>query len=195
MAFSIKTREEKKTKIDFGIVDPALMQDLQDHFCDAHNLYLACISKKHGVITKAYGSREELSYIHNKVDMDMHVTLLNRLIGSNAESVVEMNCNQKSTKMCGIAVRINGDIVAIWVAIGLIEGAGEEFPSYMKRTTEDCFYKSIDFLEVISKHLFTVKQEEHLAQEAFVVSRASESKMEEELRRTGVLTSVVSMLE
>ena len=195
MAFSIKTREEKKTKIDFGIVDPALMQDLQDHFCDAHNLYLACISKKHGVITKAYGSREELSYIHNKVDMDMHVSLLNRLIGSNVESVVEMNCNQKSTKMCGIAVRINGDIVAIWVAIGLMEGAGEEFPSYMKCTTEDQFYKSIEFLEVISKHLFTVKQEEHLAQEAFVVSRASESKMEEELRRNGVLTSVVRMLE
>lgn len=195
MAFSIKTREEKKTKIDFGLVDPALMQDLQDHFCDAHNLYLACLSKKHGVITKAYGSREELSYIHNKVDMDMHVSLLNRLIDNNVENVIEMNCNQKSVKMCGIAVRINGDIVAIWIAIALLEGTEDEIPSYMKCTTEEQFYKSIGFLEIISKHLFTVKQEEHLAQEAFVVSRASENKMEEELRRNGVLTSVVKMLE
>ena len=29
MAFSIKTREEKKAKIDFGLVAPALMQDLR----------------------------------------------------------------------------------------------------------------------------------------------------------------------
>ena len=195
MAFSIKTREEKKAKIDFGLVDPALMQDLQDHFCDAHNLYLACLSKKHGVITKAYGSREELSYIHSKVDMDMHVSLLNRLINSNVESVVEMNCNQNLTKMCGVAVRVNGDIVAIWIAIGLMEDAEEEIPSYMKCTTEERFYKSIEFLETISKQIFAVKQEEHLAQEAFVVSRASESKMEEELRRNGVLTAIVKMLE
>ncbi len=195
MAFSIKTREEKKAKIDFGLVDPALMQDLQDHFCDAHNLYLACLSKKHGVITKAYGSREELSYIHSKVDMDMHVSLLNRLINSNLESVIEMNCNQGLTKMCGVAVRVNGDIAAIWIAIGLMEGTDEDIPPYMKCTTEERFYKSIEFLEIISKQIFAVKQEEHLAQEAFVVSRASENKMEEELRRNGVLTSIVKMLE
>jgi len=195
MAFSIKTREEKKAKIDFGLVDPALMQELQDHFCVAHNLYLACLSKKHGVITKAYGSREELSYIHSKVDMDMHVSLLNRLISSNLESVIEMNCNQTLTKMCGVAVRVNGDIAAIWIVIGIMEGAEEEIPSYVMRTTEAHFYKSIEFLETISKQLFTIKQEEHLAKEAFVVSRASESKMEGELRRNGVLTSVVKMLE
>lgn len=195
MAFSIKIREEKKAKIDLGLVDPALMQDLQDHFCDTHNLYLACISKKHGVITKAYGSREELSYIHNKVDMDTHVSLLNELVNSKYEGVVEANIEQKSTKMCGVAVRVNGDIVAIWIAIALLEGTDEEIPSYMKCTTEERFYRSIEFLETISKHIFAVKQEEHLAQEAFVVSRASESKMEEELRRNSVLTSVVKMLE
>ena len=195
MAFSIKIREEKKAKIDLGLVDPVLMQDLQDHFCDTHNLYLACISKKHGVITKAYGSREELSYIHNKVDMEVHVSLLNRLVNSKYESVVEASIDQKSTKMCGVAIRVNGDIVAIWIAIALLEGTDEEIPSYMKCTTEDRFYKSIEFLETISKHIFAVKQEEHLAQEAFVVSRASESKMEEELRRNSVLTSVVKMLE
>lgn len=195
MAFSIKIREEKKAKIDFGLVDPVLMQDLQDHFCDTHNLYLACISKKHGVITKAYGSKEELAYIHNKVDMDTHVSLLNQLLNSKFESIVEADITQKSTRMCGVAVRVKGDIVAIWIAIALLEGTDEEIPSYMKCTTEEHFYKSVRFLEAVSKHLLTVKQEEHLAQEAFVVSRASESKMEEELRRNNVLTSVVQMLE
>lgn len=195
MAFSIKTREEKKAKFDFGLVEPAMMQELQDHFCDAHNLYLACLSKKHGVITKAHGSREELSYIHAQVDMDMHVTLLNRLINSNLESVVEMDCNRQSVKMCGVAVRLNGDVVAIWIVIGLLENAQGEIPSYMKTTTEEQFYKSIEFLEVISKQLFEVKQKEQLAQEAFAASRASESRLEEELRRNSVLISMMKMME
>lgn len=195
MAFSIKTREEKKAKNDFGLVDPVLMQDLQDHFCEAHNLYLACLSKKHGVITKAYGSKEELAYLHSKVDMDMHVTLLNRLISSDSEHIIEMNCNQNLHRMCGVSVHVNGDIAAIWIIIGIMEEAGEEIPAYMKRTTAERFYKSIEFLEVISKQIFGVKLEKHLAQEAFIVSRASKNKMEAELRRNGVLADIVKMME
>ncbi len=194
MAFSIRRREEKRTKEDVGLLDTGLLQELQDHFCDANNLYLACLSKKHGVITKAYGSREELQYIHSKVDMDMHVQLLNHILNSNIESVVEMNCNQNITRMCGVAVRVHGEIVAIWIVIGIMEGA-EGVPEYMQCTTLDRFYKSIEFLETLSKQLFTVKREEQLAQEAFMVSRASESKMEAQLRRNEVMTSVVKMLE
>ena len=195
MAFAIRTREEKKSKDDFGLLDAALMQELQDHFCDANNLYLACLSVKYGVVTKAYGSREELSYIHSKVNMDMHVALLNRLMNSNIESVVEMNCQQTLTKMCGVAIRINGEIEAIWIAIGIMEGVDEEIPVYMQCTTPDRFYKSIEFLETLSKQLFAVKLEEKMAQEAFMASRASENKMEVELHRSEVMTSIVKMLE
>ena len=145
MAFSIRTREEKKKKIDFGLADPKTMQDLQDHFCEAHNLYLACLSKKHGVITKAYGSKEELAYIHSRVDMDMHVTLLNNLIENEQKSVVEMECNEPFTKMCGIAIRADGDIVAIWIAIGVLERTSEDIPSYMKCTTEEQFENQLHF--------------------------------------------------
>ena len=134
MAFAIKRREQKKSKDDFGLLDAALMQELQDHFCDANNLYLACLSVKYGVVTKAYGSKEELSYLHSKVSMDMHVALLNRLMNSNIESVVEMNCQQTLTKMCGVAIRIEGEIEAIWIAIGVMDGADEEIPSYMQVT-------------------------------------------------------------
>ena len=195
MAFSIRKREEKKGKVNLGIVDPNMMQDLQDHFCEAHNLYLACISKRHGVITKAYGSKEELAYLHSKVDMDMHVALLDRLVNADTENVVEMECSGNLTKMCGVAVRVNGDILASWIVIGIMEGSGEDIPAYMKCTTEEQFYKSVQFLEIISKQLFAVKQGEHLAQEAFAVSRASENKMEGKLRRSAVLASIIKQLD
>ncbi len=195
MAFSIRTREEKRAKDDFGLLDVALIQELQDHFCEANNLYLACLSKEYGVITKAYGSKEELTYIHSKVSMDLHVELLNCLVKSDMGNVVEVNCEQNLTKMCGVAIHINDEIAAIWIVIGVMEGTGEEIPDYIQCTTPDQFYKSIGFLEIISKQLLEVKMEGKLAQEAFLVSRASKSKMEAELRRNEVMTSVVKMLE
>ena len=197
MAFSIRKREEKHYKSDMGLLDAALMQDLQERFCDANNVYLACISKKHGVVTKAYGSKEELNYIHKYVNMDMHVSLLNKLIESDIESVVEENCGTNLIKMCGVAVRVGGEIIAIWIVIGVMEGAEgeEEVPPYIMRTTEEHFYKSLEFLETLSKQLFAVKLEENLAQEAFLRSRESESQMEAELHRNEVMTSIVKMLE
>ena len=168
MAFAIKRREGKKTKDDFGILDAKMMQELQDHFCEANNLYLACLSVKYGVVTKAYGSKEELAYIHSKVNMDMHVALLHRLMDSNIENVIEMNCEQTLTKMCGVAIRIKGEIEAIWNAIGIMEESDEEIPAFMQSTTAERFYKSIEFLETLSKQLFAVKLEEQMAQEAFI---------------------------
>ena len=195
MAFAIKRRERKKTKDDFGILDARMMQELQEHFCEANNLYLACLSVKYGVVTKAYGSKEELAYIHSKVSMDMHVALLNRLMSSQDENIVEMNCEQTLTKMCGVAIRIKGEIEAIWIAIGIMEDAKEEIPVFMQTTTADSFYKSVEFLDTLSKQLFAVKLDEQMAQEAFLASRASENKMEAELHRSEVMTSIVKMLE
>ena len=195
MAFAIKRREGKKTKDDFGILDARMMQELQDHFCEANNLYLACLSVKYGVVTKAYGSREELSYIHSKVNRDMHVALLNQLMNSKTENVIEINCEQTLTKMCGVAIRIKGEIEAIWIAIGIMEESEEEIPAFMQSTTADCFYKSVEFLDTLSKQLFAVKMDEQMAQEAFMASRASENKMEAELHRSEVMTSIVKMLE
>ena len=64
MAFSIRRNIEKQSKEESGLLDASLMQSLQDRFCDANHLYLECLSKKSGVITKAYGSREELRYLY-----------------------------------------------------------------------------------------------------------------------------------
>ncbi len=197
MAFSIRKREEKHSRVDMGLLDSVLMQSLQDLFCDANNVYLACISKKHGVITKAYGSKEELNYIHNLVGMDMHVSLLNKLIGNDIESVVEENCGTNLVKMCGVSIKVSGETAAIWIVIGIMDQESEDadVPQYIMKTTPDRYYKSLEFLESLSKQLFAVKLEETLAQEAFVRSRESESQMEAELHRNEVMTSIVKMLE
>lgn len=195
MAFSIRQREEKQSQNDMGLLDNLLMQNLQDRFCDANNLYLVCLSKKHGVVTKAYGSKEELQYIHSLVGMDLHVSLMNKMIGNRIESVVEENCETDLVKMCGVAIRVGGETAAIWIVIGIMEGISDDVPPYIMQTNPDRYYKSLEFLETLSKQMFAVKMEEILAQEAFLRSRESESQMEAELRRNEVMTSIVKMLE
>ena len=71
------------------LLDGRVLQGLQDRFCACNNLYCVCLSQMQGVVTKAYGSKEELNYIHEKVGMARHIVLLNRLITSEMEDVVE----------------------------------------------------------------------------------------------------------
>lgn len=195
MAFSIRKREDRQSKNDSGLLDASLMQSLQDRFCDANNVYLVCLSKKRGVITKAYGSQEELGYIHSLVTMDMHVALLNKLLDHVIESVIEEDCGTDLVKMCGVSIRVGGETAAIWIVIGIMEQENADVPPCVMRTTPERYYKSLEFLETLSRQMFAVKMEELIAQEAFLKSRESEAQMEAELHRNEVMTSIVKMLE
>ena len=195
MAFSIRKNEEKQSKSEEGLLDASLMQNLQDRFCDANNVYLVCLSRKQGVVTKAYGSREELEYIHGIVNMDMHVSLLNKLLDGGIESVIEEECGTNQVKTCGVSIKVGGETAAIWIVIGVMESETQNVPPYVMKTTPERYYKSIEFLETLSKQMFAVKMEELIAQEAFMQSRESENQMEAELRRNEAMTSIVKMLE
>lgn len=102
MAFSIRKRGERRCGAERGLLDVSLMQSLQDRFCDANNVYLVCLSKRNGVVTRAYGSKEELAYIHSLVNTDMHVSLMNKLLDHSVESPVEEDCGTDLVKCAGL---------------------------------------------------------------------------------------------
>lgn len=195
MAFSIREKEDRRKSTDQGLLDAALMQSLQDRFCDANNVYLVCLSKRRGVVTKAYGSREELEYLHGKVSMDRHVSLMNKLLNNGIESVLEEPCSEPWIKMCGVSIKVGGETAATWIVIGIMECADADAPECVMRTTPERYFKSLEFLETLSKQMFAVKMEEMIAQEAFQKSRESETQMEAELHRNEVMTDIVKMLE
>ena len=198
MAYTAERKKEDMGELGEELLDVLLFQGLQDRFCHANNVYSVCFGKKQGVVTKAYGSREELDYIRGKIGMDRHKLLLDRLLQAKLEDVVEEPLEEAYLKMCGISIRIGGKIAAIWIVIGVIQEEGirgADIPEFVHTTTAERFYKSIEFLELLSKQYFAVKLDEILAQEAFLKSREAQKKMEEELRRNEVMTSVVQKLE
>lgn len=91
--------QEASQDTDLGLLDATLMQNLQDRFCDANNVYLVCLSRTRGVVTKAYGSKEELAYIHGLTGVERHMTLMNRLLDDGIESVLEEDCGNDLVKV------------------------------------------------------------------------------------------------
>lgn len=195
MAFSVDKSEENAAKSNNWLLDQSLMQNMQDRFCDANNVYMVCLNAQNGVVTKAYGSKEELEYVHSKVGMERHASLLQKMAGNSIESVVEEPLDTEQIKMCGVAIRVSGETIAIWIVVGIMDDILEDIPDYIMRTSPERYYKSLEFLESLSKQIFAVKMEEVLAQEAFNKSRESETQMKAELHRNEAMTSMLKMLE
>ena len=185
-------------KYDNGLIDSAMLQQLQDQFCRANNLYLVCLGREEGVITKAYGSREELSFLHSLVDKQAYMNLIMRAEHDWVETMLEQQVSQACIKMCSIATRIEKKVEVIWVVIGLLRDAmpeGIELPEYMMTTTEKGFYASAEFLASLSTQLFEVKINQMIAQDAMKKSLDSALEIKQQLDRTQAMAEVIGMLE
>ena len=69
------------------------------------------------------------------------------------------------------------------------------FPPYIEQRRGAFLFFHQLFRESDEKQYFAVKLEEVIAQEAFIKSHESEEKMKAELRRSEVMTHIVSKLE
>ncbi len=167
MAFTAGKSKEIEGKSNDWLLDQSLMQSMQDRFCDANNVYMVCLNAQNGVVTKAYGTKEELEYVYSKAGRERHVSLLDKMTGHSIESVVEEPLDTDSIKMSGVAIHVSGETIAVWIVIGIMDNSTEDIPDYIMRTSPERYYKSLEFLESLSKQIFAVKMEEVLAQEAF----------------------------
>ena len=87
-----------------GLIEPELLQKLQDFFCQPNAVYLACIDKEEGVITKAYGRVEDKKFIFDLINKDTYMSLLRKLNDSDIESIVEEPLELDYLKMSGVSV-------------------------------------------------------------------------------------------
>ena len=79
MAFTAGKSKEIEGKSNDWLLDQSLMQSMQDRFCDANNVYMVCLNAQNGVVTKAYGTKEELEYVYSKAGRERHVSLLDKM--------------------------------------------------------------------------------------------------------------------
>ena len=61
------------------LIDRHLIQEMQNQFCEANNVYAVCSSKSNGSITEVYGTKEERDWLSEKIDEKYYSLLLNKL--------------------------------------------------------------------------------------------------------------------
>lgn len=193
-----KQKEKQLDNIDKGLIDPVLMQRLQDNFCISHGVYLSCIGEQEGVITQSYGSKEELEFIHERIGKDIFVDLMQKMENNHLERMTEEELEQDYIKMCGLKYRFGEQAHLIWSVVAVIEENikdTDEVPEYMMRTTEEHFYHSLEFLEVLTRFIFGAKLSELIAQEAMLKSEENRKSVEKQLYRSKAMTEILKKLE
>ena len=180
------------------LIDSNVLQRLQDFFCAANGVYMACIGKEDGVLTKAFGSKEDREYIYSLVDKNMYMSLLKNMQEADVENVIEEPVANEYVKMCGITCRFDDKDRLTWIVVGIIGEmvpADVYIPESIYTTTEERFYHSIEFLETLTRQLLSARLNEMIAQNAMQKSAESEHKMEVELKRSETMTEIVKLLE
>ena len=173
-----------------GLIDPKILQRLQDYFCQANGIYLACVGRQLGVLTKAYGSRAEREFVHSMVDKDTYMSLLKKLQSSSVENVIEEPVDFNFIRMAGITTRLEDGSQLSWVAIGVIKDnipEGFELPEGIMSTSEEKFYHAIEFLEVVTTSFVQAKVEEKKAQDDMKEKSDLEAKTESELKKNAAI--------
>ena len=150
---------------------PRLFQKIQDYFCRANGVYLSCLNREDGVITKAYGTENEKVFLHSIAGESRYMNLLSRLEDCAVESVIEEPLDVEYAKLYGVSVSVDGEQKLMWAALALIDekipdAVREKLPQGILTTTEQGVSFALEFLELLTRQLLITMKNESLANEA-----------------------------
>ena len=180
-----------------NLIDTDLLQRLQEHCCNANNIYLACLDRDRNFLTSVNESEEVKQFFSARLPQKALKNLLDSTEISQVERIIEEPLPVPYIKLLSIVVRVDEAVALVWVAAAVLEEqlrVQEEIPDYIRTTTEEDFYRTIAFLEDISKHLLTAKEHELMAEAAKEQSKDSEEKYKAQMHRSEAMTSVVRLL-
>ena len=72
---------------DTNLIDISMLQQLQDQFCCADHLYLMCVDKNKGVVTKPFGTEEQVGFLRTQVDKHAYMELVDQMQHDRMETV------------------------------------------------------------------------------------------------------------
>ena len=181
-----------------NLIDRELLEKLQKHFCRANDVYLACMDRERNVLTSHYGSEEEQAFLNQYRPADIEERLFQAVAMSQVETIVEVDMDVPFLKQCAIINRINGSVTVIWSVTAVLEENIPEdvqVPDCVCKTTENYFYRSMAFLEALSRHIFIIKEHQLDANDAMEQALAAEEKYKKQLHRSEAMAAVVRMME
>lgn len=181
-----------------SLIDKELLEKLQKHFRKANDVYLTCMDREGMMLTKEHASEEEVQYIRQFFTEEDIKRLLDSARMSQVETIVEESLEMPYVKLCGVINRVKDSITLIWIVVAVIEELipeDVEIPEYVARTTDNRFYRSVAFLESLSRYVLTIKEQELQAKDVLEQAMETDTKLKEQLRRSEGMATVVCQIE
>ncbi len=181
-----------------SLIDIELLEKLQLHFCKANDVYLTCLDRERNELTACYRSAEEREFFNQFITQEMGQRLLATVEMSQVEAIVEEELAVPYIKFCAVINRVNDSIALVWLVTALIEEnirPEDEVPEFVLRTSEDQFYRSIAFLETLSKQIFKLKEHELNAKDARDRALEAEEKYKAQMFRSEAMARIVRLIE
>ena len=180
--------------------DPRLFQKIQDYFCKANGVYLSCLNKSEGVITKSYGDASAKDFVYRVVGEDKYMSLISKLENCVVENVIEEPIDTDYVKLYGVSVAIEGEPALMWVAVALIDeklpdDVRYSMPEGIITTSEKRFYISLEFLEVLTKQILVTMKNESTANAALAKTKKTDEELKKQFHMLEAINSVIKLLE
>jgi hypothetical protein len=158
---------------------------------------LECYDRERNILVECSKGQEVKQFFAERLPSSLYESLFRSVELSQVEAIVEEPQPLAYMKLCSIITRVEGTIALVWVVKAVIEEyvkPEDAIPEYINRTSEERFYRTIAFLEELSKQLLNLKEQELLAEEAMALSKESEEKYKMQMYRSEAMTSVVRLL-
>lgn len=189
---------DKQEIIEQSLVDADIIKSFQDHFAPVSYIYMSAMTPDYGVITNFSGTEQEQQFFREHIGEAAYASLLQKVHNCTVESVVEEDIAAPYLKFCAVITRVSGKTQMIWIINAVISDylTGEELlPDGICVTSEERFYRTIEYLEYTARCMLATRLEEMIAEEAVQSSAQAERSATMRLQLSETMTQIMKMLE
>ena len=175
------------------------LQSLQDSFCKANDLYMICVSRKHGQLTSFSGSKPEEDFVDSNFPESLKKEIIDSFVDGAPENIVEPASAEDYFLYRGVAFRGDKDeVVGMWLCFAIDKEKTPStmmLPSSLRTTSSAQFDKAIALIETLSKHFVVEKLRNQKLLKQLSQTQSEEKEVENKLIKNELMTSILRLME
>ncbi len=188
---------------NFAPKNLARMQSWQDQFCEMAGVYAMCLDPKGNYFSHFSGNPREVKIIQKYVtDVRIH-NIYKRVSESELEDQAVEITEVPNLKLAAVAVKHGKSTMAVWIVCGVFSDAqydkeffhADPIDSFTYQTTENKFYRTLDFLRATLDILISVETSRSQAVLSSEASKKQQIEMTTSFKRAETMTEIVSLLD
>lgn len=175
-----------------------LSRKVRDLFYECQSVYLYFVDEHLTILTAPMVSKPEMTFLDEIVGASRVIEMARRCVDDPYDEVLQEeiigNC---SGAIACVKIRIEKEYIGSWIVIGLFqqEDGEQALPDYVEITSSQAYTKSLRVLVKLSNDYLQLYLRNLKAESELELAQAAENRVQTDLRRNTIMTSVVKKLD